>query len=209
MRLPGCVAASAIRSPSSPRARPSANVPSSAWHAASQRREVTAGRSADRSARGAAPRRGTPRSARGTRSPDDSRPGPSRRCRGNGSPAPASTTSPPAVASARARWPAAMAWSCAPTPENGGQHRRDPCPADADRRGPRRGPRPRAGAPGYAHSSPSGRSAVRRASRRSMACSRVSRVSGRCARALSACSKYPTASRWADRAMAFSPACRQ
>ena len=37
--------------------------------------------------------------------------------------------------------------------------------------------------------------AERRASRRSMACSRAIRVSGRCARALSACSKYPTASR--------------
>ena len=42
---------------------------------------------------------------------------------------------------------------------------------------------------------PDGQSAVRRASRRSRACSRVSRVSGRCGRALSACSKYPTASR--------------
>ena len=39
------------------------------------------------------------------------------------------------------------------------------------------------------------RSAERRASRRSMACSCVSRVSGRCGRALSACSKYPAASR--------------
>ena len=34
MRLAGCATASAIRSPSSPMARPSANVPSSAWHTA-------------------------------------------------------------------------------------------------------------------------------------------------------------------------------
>ena len=34
MRLPGCATSSAIRSPSSPRARPSANVPNSAWHMA-------------------------------------------------------------------------------------------------------------------------------------------------------------------------------
>ena len=32
---------------------------------------------------------------------------------------------------------------------------------------------------------------------------------GRCDRALSACSKYATASRCAERAVAFSPACRQ
>ena len=38
MRLAGCSTASAIRSPSSPRALPSANVPSSAWHPASQAR---------------------------------------------------------------------------------------------------------------------------------------------------------------------------
>ena len=43
--------------------------------------------------------------------------------------------------------------------------------------------------------SPVGWSAERRASRRSMACSRVSCVSGRCGRALSACSKDSTASR--------------
>ena len=44
MRLPGCATASAIRSPSSPRALPSANVPNSAWHQAREAREVTAGR---------------------------------------------------------------------------------------------------------------------------------------------------------------------
>ena len=39
-----------------------------------------------------------------------------------------------------------------------------------------------------------------------MACPRLLRVSGSCARALSACSRDPLASRYADRARVFAPA---
>jgi hypothetical protein len=55
----------------------------------------------------------------------------------------------------------------------------------------------------------SGSKALRRSSRRSMACASVSWRSGRWASAASACSKYATASRYAERAVARPPACRQ
>ncbi len=196
MRLPGCATASAIRSPSSPRALPSANSaqlgmapgePGTGEHGGQDR--------PDRSARGAAPHRGTPRSARGSRSPDDSRPGAGRRRRGSGSPAPAGR--PPRWPwrargrAGRRRWPGHTRPRC----RNGVTERPRPVPADAGRRGPRRGPRPRADTPGSAQSrQTAGAPSAGRAGGRWPA--RVCRASpADAARALSACSKYPTASR--------------
>ena len=49
------------------------------------------------------------------------------------------TPSPSAVASARARWPAAMAWSYAPMSRNSLTETARPVLADEDRRGPREG----------------------------------------------------------------------
>ena len=51
--------------------------------------------------------------------------------------------------------------------------------------------------------------AIHKSSRRSMACSCVARLSGRCERAAKARSKHATASRRAERVIALVPACRQ
>ena len=116
--------------------------------------------------------------------------------RGGGSPARARRSSPLAVASARARWPAAIAWSYVPMRRKWNDRKTKTCPSRPwVIEGCQRGSRPRAGMPEYAPNQPDGWSTERRASRRSIACSSVSRCSGRCERALSACSKYPTASR--------------
>ena len=63
--------------------------------------------------------------------------------------------------------------------------------------------------PSILPSSASGNSAFRRSKRMSMACSSVSRVSGRWVNAVSACSKYLMASRLTERAKALAPACRR
>src|SRR6516225_5671297 len=55
--------------------------------------------------------------------------------------------------------------------------------------------------------STSGSRAFRRSKRRSIACSRVSRETGRWVKAVSASSKHRTASRWTERAKALAPAC--
>ena len=96
------------------------------------------------------------------------------------------------LASARARWPAAMARSYAPLVRNGGQKER-PGPADASRRGPRRGSRPRAEVARIRPVHERQRQCAGRAGDRWPA--RRVAVLRQMWRAASACSKYPTASR--------------
>ena len=91
----------------------------------------------------------------------------------------------------RRRWPGHTRPCCG----NGLTESQRSVPADAGRRGPQRGPRPRADTPGYAQSHQTARapSAGRAGDQWPARACRA--VSGRCGRALSACSKYPTASR--------------
>ena len=181
MRLRGASTASAIRSPSSPRALPSANCP--ARHGTRRARHGSARRAGDLTEAlvSVAPFEGRHGLPEAVDRPTIVALGLVGLAEVAGSPAPAGR---------HLRWPwrgrgragrRRWRWSyVAHAARNSADRRARPVPADADRRGPRRGSRPHAGSRGCAQSRPDGKSAERRASRRSMACSRVSRCSGRC-----------------------------
>ena len=69
---------------------------------------------------------------------------------GRGSPARAGPSSPLAAASARARWAAAAAWSCAPSMRKCCDKKPKISPSGENRRGPWQAIRPRADRPAYA-----------------------------------------------------------